>query len=71
MNHDARLQRRIDMVRELQELGYDRQAPFILERLQSTLLERPKDDPMVKAPDQHLWGQVIPPSVSWPHASSR
>ena len=49
MNHDARLQRRIDMVRELQELGYDRQAPFILERLQNTLLERPKDDPMVKA----------------------
>ena len=49
MNHDARLQRRIDMVRDLQELGYDRQAPFILERLQNTLLERPKDDPMIKA----------------------
>jgi hypothetical protein len=49
MDHDARLRRRIDMIRELQELGYDRQAPFILERLQNTLLERPQDDPMMKA----------------------
>jgi hypothetical protein len=49
MDHDARLRRRIDMIRELQELGYDRQAPFILERLQHTLLERPQDDPMMKA----------------------
>ena len=49
MDHDTRLQHRIDMIRELQELGYDRQAPFILERLENTLLERPKDDPMMKA----------------------
>jgi hypothetical protein len=49
MDRDARLKRRIDMIRELQELGYDRQAPFILERLQHTLLERPQDDPMMKA----------------------
>jgi hypothetical protein len=32
-----------------QQLGYERQAPFILERLQKELRERPEDDPILKA----------------------
>jgi hypothetical protein len=49
MAHDAALQRRVDLIRDLQDLGYDRQAPFILERLQHELRKRPEDDPMIKA----------------------
>ncbi len=49
MAHDATLQRRIDMIRELQQLGYERQAPFILERLHNELRQRPEDDPILKA----------------------
>jgi hypothetical protein len=49
MSHDATLQRRIAMIRDLQQLGYGRQAPFILERLQKELRERPDDDPILKA----------------------
>jgi hypothetical protein len=49
MADDATLHRRIAMIRDLQELGYDRQAPFILERLHHELRERPEDDPVLKA----------------------
>jgi hypothetical protein len=49
MADDATLHRRIAMIRDLQELGYDRQAPFILERLHRELRERPEDDPVLKA----------------------
>jgi hypothetical protein len=49
MAHNATLQRRIDMLRDLQQLGYERQAPFILERLHNELRQRPEDDPILKA----------------------
>jgi hypothetical protein len=48
MSEDATLQRRIQLIRELQELGYERQAPFIVDRLLKELRERPDDDPVLK-----------------------
>ncbi len=49
MAEDETLRCRIEMIRELHDLGYERQAPFILERLQKELRERPGDDPVLKA----------------------
>ena len=45
---DATVARRIQFIRELQEMGYERQAPFILDRLLEDLRERPEDDPVLK-----------------------
>ena len=48
MSEDATVQQRIHLIRELQELGYERQAPFIVDRLLSQMRERPEDDPVLK-----------------------
>jgi len=48
MSEDAGAERRIQLIRELQDLGYERQAPFILGRLLKDLRERPDDDPVLK-----------------------
>ena len=48
MSEDAALQRRIQLIRELQDMGYGRQAPFIVDRLLEQMRERPQDDPVLK-----------------------
>lgn len=48
MTEDAAAQRRIQFIRELQEMGYERQAPFIVDRLLKDMRERPEDDPVLK-----------------------
>ena len=48
MSEDATVQRRIQLIRELQEMGYQRQAPFIVDRLLKDMRERPEDDPVLK-----------------------
>ena len=48
MSHEAAVQRRIE-IGELQQLGYGRQAPFILERLLKDLRQRPADDAVLQA----------------------
>ena len=48
MSEDATAQRRIQLIRELQEMGYERQAPFIVDRLLKEMRERPEDDPVLK-----------------------
>jgi hypothetical protein len=49
MAEDETLRCRIEMIGQLRDLGYERQAPFILERLQKELRERPDNDPVLKA----------------------
>jgi hypothetical protein len=49
MSRDAAIKRRIGLIDQLQHLGYGRQAPLILDRLQKELRERPEDDPVLKA----------------------
>ena len=49
MSEDAALKRRIELIRQLKEMGYGRQAPFIVERLLKEMRERPEDDPVLKA----------------------
>ncbi len=48
MSEDATAQRRIQLIRELQEMGYERQAPFIVDRLLKEMRDRPEDDPVLK-----------------------
>ena len=47
MSEDAALERRIQLIRQLQESGYERQAPFIVDRLLKEMRERPQDDPVL------------------------
>ena len=49
MSHDAAVRRRIELIGELQQLGYGRQAPFIVERLLKDLRQRPADDAVLQA----------------------
>jgi hypothetical protein len=44
MSEDATVERRIQHIRELQDMGYERQAPFIVDRLLKEMRERPEDD---------------------------
>ena len=48
MGEDATVERRIQLIRELAELGYERQAPLIVDRLLEEIRERPEDDPVLK-----------------------
>lgn len=48
MSEDATVERRIQLIRQLQEMGYERQAPFIVDRLLNQMRERPEDDPVLK-----------------------
>ena len=48
MSEDATAERRIQFIRELQDTGYERQAPFIVDRLLKEMRERPDDDPVLK-----------------------
>ena len=48
MSEDATVQRRIQLIRQLQEMGYERQAPFIVDQLLKEMRERPEDDPVLK-----------------------
>ncbi len=48
MSEDATAQRRIQLIRQLQEMGYERQAPFIVDQLLKEMRERPEDDPVLK-----------------------
>ncbi len=47
MSEDTTAERRIQLIRQLQEMGYDRQAPFIVDRLLKEMRERPEDDPVL------------------------
>lgn len=48
LGEDAALARRIRLIRQLQQMGYERQAPFIIDRLVKELHERPEDDPVLE-----------------------
>ncbi len=48
MNENAILQQRIQCIRELQDMGYERQAPFIVDRMLKEIRERPADDSVLK-----------------------
>ena len=48
MSEDVTVQRRLQLIRQLQEMGYERQAPFIVDRLLKEMRERPADDPVLK-----------------------
>jgi hypothetical protein len=48
MSEDAADARRVQVIRELQLMGYERQAPFIVDRLLTEMRERPDDDPVLK-----------------------
>ena len=48
MSQDATVKQRIQLIGQLQEMGYERQAPFIVDRLLKEIRERPEDDPVVK-----------------------
>ena len=48
MSEDATIERRIQLIRQLQEMGYERQAPFIVDRLLREMRERSEDDPVLK-----------------------
>ena len=48
MSEDATVERRIQHIRELQDMGYERQAPFIVDRLINEIRERPEDEPVLK-----------------------
>ncbi len=47
MSEDATVERRIQLIRQLQEMDYGRQAPFIVDRLLKEMRERPEDDPVL------------------------
>lgn len=48
MSEDATLERRTRLIGQLQAMGYERQAPFIVDRLLKELRARPADDPVLK-----------------------
>lgn len=48
MNENKVVEKRIHLIRQLQEMGYERQAPFIVVRLFAEIRERPEDDPVLK-----------------------
>jgi hypothetical protein len=48
MSEDLTLERRIQLIAELWEMGYERQAPLIVDRLLKEMRERPEDDPVLK-----------------------
>jgi len=48
MSEDATVEQRIQLIRQLQEMGYERQAPFIVDRLLKEMRERPEADPVLK-----------------------
>lgn len=48
MSEDATVQCRIELIKQLQEMGYNRQAPLILERMIREMRERPDNDQMLK-----------------------
>ena len=48
LSEDATVERRIHLIRELQQMGYERQAPFIVDRLLQEIRARPEDDPVLK-----------------------
>ena len=48
MSEDATVERRIQLIRQLEEIGYERQAPLIVDRLLKEMRERPEDDPVLK-----------------------
>ena len=47
MNEDATVQRRIQIIRQFQEMGYELQAPFIVNRLLKEPCKGPNDDQSV------------------------
>ncbi len=49
MSENATVERRVELIRQLQAMGYERQAPFIVDRLLKEMRERPADDPVLKA----------------------
>jgi hypothetical protein len=48
MGEDATLEQRIHLIRQLQEMGYEQQAPYIVHRLLEEMRARPEDDPVLK-----------------------
>jgi hypothetical protein len=48
MSEDLTLERRIQHIRELQDMGYERLAPLIVDRMIKEMRERPEDDPVLK-----------------------
>ena len=48
MSEDATAKRRIQLIGQLQAMGYERQAPFIVDRLLKEMRERPENDPVLK-----------------------
>lgn len=48
MGENATVERRIRLIGQLQDMGYERQAPFIVDRLLKEIRERPDDDPVLK-----------------------
>ena len=48
MSEDATLKRRIELIRQLQQAGYEREAPLIVDRLLKEMRGRPDDDPLLK-----------------------
>ncbi len=48
MSENAALEKRIQLIRELQEMDYGRQAPLIVGGLLEDMRERHEDDPVLK-----------------------
>jgi len=48
LSEDASLKRRIEIIAQLQQAGYEREAPLIVDRLLREMRDRPEDDPVLK-----------------------
>ncbi len=48
MSEDAALERRIRVIEQVRDMGYERQAPLIVDRLLKEMRRRPADDPLLK-----------------------
>lgn len=48
MSEDATLKRRVEIIGQLQQAGYQREAPLIVDRLLKEMRDRPADDPLLK-----------------------
>ena len=48
MTENALLGQRVQLIRELRDMGYERQAPYIVDRLLKDMRDRPEDDPVLK-----------------------
>ncbi len=57
MSEDAAAERRIRLIGQLREMGYERQAPFIVARLLEEMRERPADDPVLEKLTQMYRGE--------------